>query len=91
MIKKIVIVLLSLSALAVSYQLLSAPASTPGPNTAAPTLADEDIACPMVLAAIQPPELFKRGCCSHHGGVCGCREGRALCCDGTLSPTCGCD
>jgi hypothetical protein len=24
----------------------------------------------------------RRGCCSHHGGVCGCEKGRALCCDG---------
>lgn len=32
----------------------------------------------------------KRGCCSWHGGVCGCRNGRVLCCDGTLSPTCRC-
>lgn len=33
----------------------------------------------------------RRGCCSWHGGVCGCSNGRAQCCDGTLSPTCGCD
>lgn len=34
----------------------------------------------------------RRGCCSWHGGVCGCSEGgRAVCCDGQLSPTCGCD
>jgi|GEM_PF-1277944 len=34
----------------------------------------------------------KRGCCSWHGGVCGCdyATGRAICCDGTLSPTCTC-
>lgn len=31
-----------------------------------------------------------RGCCSWHQGVCGCQFGRALCCDGTLSPSCGC-
>jgi endonuclease YncB( thermonuclease family) len=36
------------------------------------------------------PELGKRGCCSHHGGVCSCSQGRAACCDGTLSPSCGC-
>ena len=24
----------------------------------------------------------RRGCCSHHGGVCACEKGRALCCDG---------
>ena len=32
----------------------------------------------------------KRGCCSWHKGVCGCSGGRAACCDGTLSPSCGC-
>jgi len=31
-----------------------------------------------------------RGCCSHHDGVCGCAGGRAQCCDGALSPSCGC-
>lgn len=36
-------------------------------------------------------ENERSGCCSHHGGVCGCSNGRALCCDGTLSPSCGCD
>jgi hypothetical protein len=35
-------------------------------------------------------EVEKSGCCSWHGGVCGCSGGRALCCDGVLSPTCGC-
>jgi hypothetical protein len=34
----------------------------------------------------------RQGCCSWHGGACGCDEvtGRAVCCDGTLSPSCGC-
>lgn len=32
-----------------------------------------------------------RGCCSRHGGQCGCDfTGRVRCCDGTLSPTCKC-
>lgn len=35
--------------------------------------------------------IGKRGCCSHHGGVCGCGGLRLLCCDGTLSPSCRCD
>jgi hypothetical protein len=32
------------------------------------------------------------GCCSHHGGVCGCDSsvGKQSCCDGTLSPSCTC-
>lgn len=33
----------------------------------------------------------RRGCCSWHQGVCGCSNGRAVCCDGSYSPTCGCD
>lgn len=35
-------------------------------------------------------QLAQSGCCSWHGGVCGCNGGRATCCDGTLSPSCGC-
>ena len=35
--------------------------------------------------------IGKRGCCSHHGGVCGCGGVRLRCCDGTLSPSCRCD
>jgi hypothetical protein len=33
-----------------------------------------------------------QGCCSHHRGVCGCDkwEGRLICCDGSLSPSCRC-
>jgi hypothetical protein len=31
-----------------------------------------------------------QGCCSHHGGECGCQDGRDVCCDNTFSPTCTC-
>ncbi len=34
--------------------------------------------------------LAKRGCCSWHKGVCGCRDGRVTCCDGHTSPSCTC-
>lgn len=34
--------------------------------------------------------LARRGCCSWHGGVCGCSSGIVLCCDGALSPSCTC-
>lgn len=34
--------------------------------------------------------IAKRGCCSHHGGVCSCRSGRTVCCDGSYSPSCTC-
>lgn len=44
--------------------------------------------CPPAFG--QEPLLAGRGCCSHHGGVCGCSGGRAQCCDGSLSPSCRC-
>ena len=34
--------------------------------------------------------IARRGCCSHHNGVCGCRNGRTTCCDGSTSPSCTC-
>jgi hypothetical protein len=36
--------------------------------------------------------LATSGCCSHHGGVCGCDSsvGKQACCDGTNSPSCTC-
>lgn len=33
---------------------------------------------------------FGRGCCSSHGGQCGCSMGRVVCCDGSMSPSCRC-
>lgn len=33
---------------------------------------------------------YKSGCCSHHGGVCGCNGAKQRCCDGTNSPSCRC-
>ena len=35
-------------------------------------------------------ELAQQGCCSWHNGICGCSGGRIVCCDNTLSPSCGC-
>lgn len=34
--------------------------------------------------------VAQRGCCSWHGGVCGCKNGRVVCCDNTYSPSCRC-
>lgn len=44
-----------------------------------------------IVATLDAKEnLERRGCCSWHGGVCGCSDGRVVCCDNTLSPSCGC-
>ena len=44
------------------------------------------------LAKVESKDKAERqGCCSWHGGQCGCdSSGRVICCDGTLSPTCYC-
>lgn len=44
------------------------------------------------IAGMKDPDLvpMQRGCCSWHQGVCGCNNGRTVCCDGTYSPSCGC-
>jgi hypothetical protein len=53
----------------------------------------------VIISALFLPVFFtlhsrhineRAGCCSHHGGVCGCSGSRAMCCDGTLSPSCRC-
>lgn len=36
-------------------------------------------------------DVVQSGCCSWHGGVCGCQYGRVVCCDGSYSPSCGCN
>ena len=30
------------------------------------------------------------GCCQRQGGICGCRNGKARCCDGTPGVGCSC-
>lgn len=54
-------------------------------------LGDVEVDYALELAEARAVQIEpKRGCCSHHGGVCGCDEktGRVICCDGTLSPSC---
>jgi len=41
-------------------------------------------------SATTPIQEARSGCCSWHGGVCGCSGSRTVCCDGSLSPSCGC-
>lgn len=44
------------------------------------------------IAGSKDPDLvpLQRGCCSWHGGVSGCENGRITCNDGTYSPSCRC-
>ena len=49
----------------------------------------EAIQC-ATLSSLDKSAVERSGCCSHHGGVCGCSGGRQQCCDGALSPSCIC-
>ena len=46
----------------------------------------------IIVLLLIPIKVFAgRGCCSSHGGVCGCTKyGKQACCDGTASPSCTC-
>lgn len=45
----------------------------------------------MFIVGVPTNILAQRGCCSHHGGVAGCNSnGRQICNDGSLSPSCTC-
>lgn len=49
-------------------------------------------ACQQVQSStgLSNDQVAQQGCCSHHGGVCGCSGGQDVCCDGAYSPSCGC-
>lgn len=46
----------------------------------------------LLIILLMPVSVFaQRGCCSHHGGVSGvCKNGKQVCNDGTISPSCTC-
>lgn len=70
-------------------ELKSNCAQKPGDSSAARVLAMVQVSSEKDSGNSQAD---RSGCCSHHSGVCGCSAtGRAVCCDGTLSPSCGCN
>lgn len=77
---------------ALLFLLLAVPAvadNTPAPQ-AATIIADQ---CATTSQPDVLPSILEaaRGCCSHHGGMSGqCSNGRVVCRDGTLSPSCKC-
>jgi len=60
--------------------LARAPAAAP-PATVSPQ------AC---TANAKGPHVAQLNCCSAHKGLCGCRAGKIVCCDGTVSTEPGC-
>lgn len=46
--------------------------------------------CTPTIRLLDNTTVAQQGCCSWHGGVCGCQYGRVVCCDGSYSPSCTC-
>lgn len=62
-------------------------AQTPEPVTTAASVCPNGVDRSLRLAQGLPLD-----CCKGHKGVCGCRAGKIVCCDGTVSkdPNCTC-
>lgn len=76
-------------ATALLFLLLGAPAFADEPATQ-PIFSDQ---CGSTAQPDYLPGILEaaRGCCSHHGGMSGqCKNGRVVCRDGSISPTCKC-
>jgi hypothetical protein len=72
--------------------------------TLAPALADAPAVAQRAIVATQPApaalqpcpantlNIAQLDCCKGHKGICGCRAGKIVCCDGTVStdPNCTC-
>jgi hypothetical protein len=89
------IVLFALLALAQSFFLLPAAADSTTPvNPPAPAVVHHDavapLACPALLKGAKLTQVTSTECCKGHKGLCGCRAGKLVCCDGTVSNEPGC-
>ncbi|HZF62738.1 MAG TPA: hypothetical protein VEZ52_14110 [Desulfovibrio sp.] len=72
------------------FFLLSVPAFAEKTAAIQPIIADQ---CTTAAQTDDLPGILEaaRGCCSHHGGMSGqCSNGRVVCRDGSISPTCKC-
>lgn len=72
------------------FLLLAAPAFSDDTAVPQPRIYDQ---CATMAQHDDLPGILEaaRGCCSHHGGMSGqCRQGRVVCRDGSISPSCRC-
>lgn len=62
---------------------MESPAPVPVPIPDVSESAPCSVGDPSLVAA-------SGGCCQRQGGICGCRNGKARCCDGTPGAGCSC-
>jgi hypothetical protein len=89
---KMSIKLLLLATLIYSGALL---AETTATEPVTRSLAPAEMVIPQACAApvgprIDTAQISQSDCCKGHKGVCGCRAGKIVCCDNSISPNCTC-
>lgn len=89
------IVLFALLAFAQSLFMLPAAADSNTPiDHPAPAVVQSDAvapqACTVLLKGAKLTQVTPTECCKGHKGLCGCRAGKLVCCDGTVSTEPGC-
>jgi hypothetical protein len=47
-------------------------------------------ACPATARGMNFAQIAQTDCCKAHKGICGCRAGKIVCCDNTVSTQPGC-
>jgi hypothetical protein len=90
--KRFNILFAALMAFAITFLTVPAQAEMPVQATAISTtqaLAPLE-ACPAPGERFNLSQISQADCCKGHKGVCGCRAGKIVCCDNTISPNCTC-
>lgn len=83
--------LLALLAFApVCFALPAVADSTVKSTPAFATISVEAISPQACLANAKGNHVAQLNCCTAHKGLCGCRAGKIVCCDGTVSTEPGC-
>jgi hypothetical protein len=88
------IVLFALLALAQSCFVLPAAADSGIPIVPTSAVVQRDAialqSCPANVKGTNLAQISSTECCKGHKGLCGCRAGKLVCCDGTVSSEPGC-
>jgi hypothetical protein len=90
------ILLFAMLAFVLSFSLPSAAADGASPDSAPGAMRHESAAlqaCPANTSqGVSLAQTFQTACCKGNKGICGCRAGKIVCCDGSTStsPDCTC-
>lgn len=79
-----------LALLAFVPALFALPATAADPAQRNPTASQQPTALQPCPPGVKGMHVAQIDCCKGHKGVCGCRAGKIVCCDNTVSTEPGC-